>query len=100
MKHYLLLLLIPLLLPTQETYSQHIRTISGLVTCREDASPVEGVAIYAKGAQKISGSQPDGMYYLEVSDKDSILVFKHNEFQTREVRLTSNTEYNIALDKG
>ncbi|MBS1664130.1 MAG: redoxin domain-containing protein [Bacteroidetes bacterium] len=100
MKHYLLLLLIPALLPTQKTYSQHVRTISGLVTCHEDASPLEGVLVYAKGTQKASGSQQDGMYYLEVSDKDSILIFKHNEFQTQEIKLTACSEYNIALDKG
>ncbi|HEY6902067.1 MAG TPA: redoxin domain-containing protein [Puia sp.] len=98
MKHYLPLLILAFL-STQKTYSQHTRTISGLVTCKEDASPLEGVLVYTKGAQKISGSQQDGMYYLEVSDKDSVLIFKHNEFQTQEIKLTSNTEYNIALNK-
>ncbi len=76
------------------------RLICGLVTSREEGTPLEGVAVSVKGTNNISGSQQDGMYYIEVSDRDSVLVFWLDEFRSREIRLTTANNYNIALDKG
>lgn len=75
-------------------------TVSGLVTSREDAAPLEGVVVAVKGGKSLSGTQQDGMYYVEVSATDSVLVFSLNEFQTQEIKLTNSTEYNVSLCKG
>jgi peroxiredoxin len=98
-KLFYLLLLSGVVAP--ESYAQkHTRVVSGLVTSQEDAAPLEGVRVAVKGPGSLSGTQPDGMYYIEVGDTDSVLVFSFSEFQTQEVRLTKACEYNVALRKG
>ncbi len=76
------------------------RVISGLVSAADGSGPLEGVSISVKGAPITSGSQQDGMYYIEVPANDSVLIFSREEFQTTEVRLCANTEYNVALKPG
>ncbi|MHA4807489.1 redoxin domain-containing protein [Flavitalea flava] len=88
-------------LTTQHTQAQeHARTITGLVTSKDDAAPLEGVMVLAKGTGSSSGTQQDGMYYVQVNDKDSVLVFSLHEFQTQEVKITAGNLYNICLCKG
>ncbi|AXY73225.1 TlpA family protein disulfide reductase [Paraflavitalea soli] len=88
------------LLTWQTARAQHTgRTITGTVTAYEDTSPLEGVLIAVKGTDRVSGSQADGIYYIPVTDKDSVLVFSHNEFETQEIKLTAGNEYNIKLQK-
>lgn len=94
-RFYLFLLIY--LLTGQSLYAQqNSRTISGLVTT-EDSTPLEGVTISIKGAKKVSGSQADGIFYISATDKDSILVFSHPEYQTQEVKLSASTEYNVVM---
>ncbi|WP_315822756.1 carboxypeptidase-like regulatory domain-containing protein [Paraflavitalea speifideaquila] len=84
----------------QPVWSQSAsRTITGTVTSDEDTNPLEGVLVSVKGSNMVSGSQADGVYYIPVTTKDSVLVFSHSEFQTREVKLTGASEYNIVLHK-
>ena len=75
------------------------RVVSGLVTALEDKSAMPGVMVYVKGTKNISGTQQDGVYYIEVTPSDSVLVFRSEGYQTREVRLTSSCEYNVVLCK-
>lgn len=76
------------------------RTISGIITSQEDAAPLEGVTVIVKGSNRASGTQADGVYYINVSPGDSVLVFSYNDFQTQEVKLGSANEYNIILKRG
>jgi thiol-disulfide isomerase/thioredoxin len=79
-------------------YSQNnTRTISGLVTSFDDAAPLEGVQVSVKGSKRMSGSQIDGVYYIQITDKDSALVFSLGEFQPQEIKLSKVSEYNISL---
>ena len=75
------------------------RVISGLVTTQEEKVALPGALVYVKGTQNASGTQQDGVYYIEVSPVDSVLVFRYDGYQTREVRLTSACEYNVVLCK-
>lgn len=102
MIRWLSLLLIFSFFTTQKIYSQRAatRVVSGLVTCQEDGTGLPGVLVYSKGTKNNSGTQQDGMYYIEVTDRDSVLVFSLDEFQTREVRLTKADNYPIALVRG
>lgn len=75
------------------------RTLTGIVKSFDESSPLEGVAVYVKGTKHLSGSQPDGIYYINVSPRDSILVFEYEGFRTEEVRIASGTEYNVALKR-
>ena len=75
------------------------RVISGLVTTQEEKSALPGVLVYVKDTKNFSGTQQDGMYYIEVKAADSVLVFRSDGYQTKEVRLTSACEYNVVLCK-
>ena len=87
-------------LTAQVTTNHNARTISGSVTSQEDGSPLEGVVVRAKGSGTPSGTQADGMYYLPVSNKDSVVVFSLDGFQTQEVLLSAGNEYNVVLHRG
>jgi peroxiredoxin len=76
------------------------RVVSGQVICQEDGTGLPGVLVYSKGSKNSSGTQQDGMYYIEVTDRDSVLVFSLDEFQTREVRLTKADNYPVVLARG
>ncbi len=100
MLHKSLLLLLLTASITQAAWSQHAdRTITGTITADDDTSPLEGVLIAVKGTNRVSGSQADGIYYIPVTEKDSVLVFSHSEFETKEVKLAGGNEYNIKLQK-
>ena len=75
------------------------RIISGLVTTQEEKSALPGVLVYVKGTKNFSGSQQDGVYYIEVTGADSVLVFRYDGYQTKEIRLNSSCEYNVVLCK-
>jgi hypothetical protein len=80
--------------------AQHTsRTISGTITAAEDSSPLEGVSVTVKGTKTISGTQPDGIYYIPVTNKDSVLVFSHPSYLTAEIKLSESNEYNVSLHK-
>jgi hypothetical protein len=72
------------------------RIINGLVTC-EQSGPLEGVTIAVKGTNIVSGTQQDGIYYIEVPANDSVLTFSLSGYQTTEVKLTAGNEYNVVL---
>jgi peroxiredoxin len=94
------LLFVSLTLLVMSTLSQEsYRTISGVVTSSDEATPLEGVTVYARGSNKISGSQPDGSYFIQIGEHDSVLVFSYAEYVTEEIRLASQNECNIALRK-
>jgi peroxiredoxin len=83
--------------PTTASAQPTTRTISGQVTSQENGSPLEGVAVWAKGDTLPSGTMADGMYYLPICDKDSILVVSLDGFQPQEIRLTAASDYNVVL---
>lgn len=78
---------------------QPTRLVSGMVISGDGSGPLEGVAVAVKGTNIISGSQQDGMYYIEVPLNDSILVFAHDEYQTAEIKLAGGNEYHVVLNK-
>lgn len=99
MRISILFLLLALSGPSQ-AYPQPTRLVSGMVISGEGSGPLEGVAIGVKGTNIISGSQQDGMFYIEVPANDSILVFAYDEYQTTEIRLAGGNEYHVVLNKG
>ncbi|NCI49634.1 redoxin domain-containing protein [Sediminibacterium roseum] len=75
------------------------RIIRGVVTDALNSVPLEGVHILAQNSKLESGSQTDGIFTIPVSEKDSILVFKYDSYQTQEIRLSGNDEINVQLRK-
>ncbi|MES1221118.1 MAG: carboxypeptidase-like regulatory domain-containing protein [Bacteroidota bacterium] len=76
------------------------RTITGIVTSFEESSPLEGVRVAVKGSNNNSGTQADGIYYINISPRDSILVFSLPGYETKEVAVTKSNEYNVSLRAG
>lgn len=75
------------------------RNISGVVKSSEELTPLEGVTITIKGTKKISGTQPDGAFYIDVDKQDSVIAFTMPGFEPREIRLTASNDYAVVLIK-
>lgn len=82
-----------------EAFGQHrTKLITGIVVA-DDNTPLEGVMVRIKGTNRHSGSQPDGIYYIEVNSSDTALVFTRTGYNAGEIRLTGDAEYSIRLTK-
>jgi len=75
------------------------KLITGIVVESRTNTPLEGVLVTIKGSVARSGSQPDGIYYIEVAPTDTVLVFSRQGYKTSEVRIGGDSEYNIRLQK-
>lgn len=73
------------------------RTISGTIITADDNTPVEGVQVLVKGTNRTSGSQADGVFYIPVKEKDSVLTFTHADYEQQDVKLTTSNDYTITL---
>ena len=98
-----LLLLIALsLLTFQAAWAQ--RTVSGQVT-EDDGTPLQGVAVVAKGTNTGAFTDSDGQYSLDVPDGVTTLVFRYVGKQLQEVEITGSTmnvtmaDDNVYLDE-
>lgn len=99
MKKYVFFSLVAVSIVSMTTAQDHTRIIRGVVTDAANYSPLEGVQIIAKQSNLESGSQTDGIFTIPVSDKDSQLVFRFDEYETREVKLNGNSEVSVQLHK-
>jgi hypothetical protein len=101
MLHHCYLSLLFSVIVMQVASGQHASWfVSGMVTSQEDGAHLEGVTVKVRGSTSpasSSGSQQDGAYYVEVTDRDSVLVFSLEDYETKEVRLSVAKEYNVQL---
>ena len=75
------------------------RNVSGVVKSAEELTPLEGVTVTIKGTKKISGTQPDGAFYIDIENQDSIIVFNLQGFEPKEIRITESNDYPVVLTK-
>ncbi|HUS00329.1 MAG TPA: TonB-dependent receptor plug domain-containing protein, partial [Chitinophagaceae bacterium] len=82
---------------TQDAFAQH--TVSGSV---KDAtgSPLPGATILVKGRTTSTVSNASGSFSISVPDNSSILVISYVGYQTQEIRVGSNNNFDIALQSG
>lgn len=93
-----MLLLLSSILLAQSAISQaSSRTVTGLLTSAEDGAPLEGVRIVAKGSGAITGTLLDGVFYLPITDEDSILLLTRDDLIPKVIRLTTETDYSTQL---
>jgi hypothetical protein len=72
--------------------------LTGKVISFEEHAPIEGVTVQVKGTKNVSGTMYDGMYAIEISPVDSILVFSSEGYVPTEVRIIEDKkEYNVIL---
>lgn len=99
MKHtgVLLLVIIGISFLHMKKIDRTTRKISGQVLSINERLPLEGVSIFAKESKAVSGTQPDGYFYIQVAVNDSTLTFEKEGYMSREIRLGNQQEYNIEL---
>jgi TonB-dependent starch-binding outer membrane protein SusC len=73
------------------------RTITGMVTSKEDGSPVPGVNVLAKGTTRGTVTDVNGKYSLSVPDNVNTLVFSYVGFETQEIALGTSNQINVTL---
>ncbi|MHA4846028.1 carboxypeptidase-like regulatory domain-containing protein [Flavitalea antarctica] len=94
------LLILILLFGAGNLRAQHkLRNVTGVVKSAEELAPLEGVTVTIKGTRKVSGTQSDGAFYIDVSQQDSIFVFSLEGFQPKEIRITEANDYPVVLTK-
>lgn len=76
------------------------REVSGKVIGFDDSLPIEGVTVAIKGTHTTTGTQADGTFYLRLQTPgDSVLQFSASGYQTKELKLTSRNDYDVALTR-
>ena len=69
---------------------------SGTVVDNEN-NPLIGVTVTVKGTKTIAVTDMDGHFYINVPNKNSVLVFNYLGFKTQEVKVGSDINFNIQL---
>ncbi|VXB54410.1 SusC/RagA family protein [Flavobacterium sp. 9AF] len=79
-------------------YAQNERIkITGTVVDSEDKLPIPGVNIYEKGTKNGQSTNFDGIFTLELTNPNAILVFSYIGYQTKEIQLNGQTKLNVNL---
>ena len=95
MKQYLCMLLISFwVMPDVQAQS---RIIKGNVTGANDNQALPGVSVVIKGTQKGTITNAEGIYQLEVSDANTVLVFSYVGYQPQEIAAGNKTEVSVSL---
>ena len=71
-----------------------MRIISGTVT--ENAEPVSGVSVFQKGKHAVAFTNASGIYQVQVTGDNPVLVYRHPDFPERQVTLGNKIVVNIA----
>lgn len=70
--------------------------INGKVISADESSPLEGATIILKGTKNATGTMPDGAFSLSAANNDTLVVSLQG-YETKEVKVTNETYYEIAL---
>lgn len=100
MRHQLMKFLgLASLLPLLASSQPGGQTISGVVNSDASGEWLEGVQVTAPVSGRISGTQADGVFYITISDKDSVLKFELPGYESAQLKLTGRTDYTVKLRK-
>ena len=55
--------------------------------------------LQVKGTNKSTGTQPDGTFSFSLSPDDKVLVFQLEGYQTEEVKISTQKEYDVVLKR-
>ena len=69
---------------------------SGTVVDNEN-NPLIGATVTVKGTKTIAVTDMDGHFYIDVPNKNSVLVFNYLGFKPQEVKVGSDINFNIQL---
>jgi TonB-linked SusC/RagA family outer membrane protein len=91
-----ILMLIVLMICVVQVFAQ-TRTVTGVVTSKEDGQTVPGVNVSIKGTTSGTVTDLKGYYSIKV-DSSSTLVFTFIGYQTVEIRVKDQEEINLAME--
>jgi TonB-linked SusC/RagA family outer membrane protein len=91
-----ILMLIVLMICVVQVFAQ-TRTVTGLVTSKEDGQTIPGVNVSVKGTTTGTVTDLKGYYSIKV-DTTSTLVFTFVGYQTVEIRVGDQEEINLAME--
>jgi TonB-dependent starch-binding outer membrane protein SusC len=91
------LLLLPMLLTYTFLYAQE-RTISGIVSSKEDNKPLPGVNVILKGTSQGTVTGADGTYRLSAPAEMDVLVFSFIGYVTQEVSVNGRSTIDMVLE--
>ena len=74
-------------------------TINGRVTSFEESLALEGVTVKVKGTQHVTGTQSDGTFSIDVTDSKQVLVFQLNDYETQEVSVGNQKDFDVVLKR-
>ena len=85
-----------LLLLSTQAYAQKV--ITGVVTSKDDGSPIAGVNVIAKGTSVGVTTGNDGQYSISVPPSATTLVFSFIGFVTQEVSIGESSTISVGMD--
>lgn len=98
MKKFISILAAFLLLIISTGFHHPAKVIQGKVISFSESFPLEGVTVQVKGTKNITGTQPDGIFAIEISPDDKVLVFSLQGYHTEEIKIVpGKPDYDIVL---
>ncbi|WP_158280756.1 SusC/RagA family TonB-linked outer membrane protein [Pararcticibacter amylolyticus] len=73
------------------------RVITGTVVSEDDGIPLPGVSVKVKGAARGVTTNANGYYSISVPGDGSVLQFAYVGFKTKEIAVSSGSEFNVKL---
>jgi TonB-linked SusC/RagA family outer membrane protein len=86
----------PIFSQANTNLSLEMKPITGIVTSAADGLPLIGVTVTVKGTTSGTITDVDGTFSLE-AEEGAVLVFSYTGFQTQELVVGSDNNYNIVL---
>lgn len=74
------------------------RLVSGTVTSQEDGTPVPGVNVLVQGTSKGTTTDADGLYSIQMSANENVLVFSFIGFKQAVVQVNGQTKLDVILE--
>ncbi|MDA3893776.1 MAG: carboxypeptidase-like regulatory domain-containing protein [Salinivirgaceae bacterium] len=96
MKKGTLIILLCLLMLSNFLNAQQL-TVTGTVTDGTNQFPLPGVTIFEQGTTNGTITNAEGMYTINASSKDAILLFSFIGFLTEEVMIEGRAEISLSL---
>lgn len=74
-----------------------MRVITGTVTDNTNNKPISGVTIFQEGSDTVATTNSSGIYRVQVSGENPVLVFKHPYYPERKVSLGDRVSVDVSL---
>lgn len=71
--------------------------VYGKVISAETSMGIEGVSVHVKGLKQYTGSEPDGLFTIDVPKDKNILILELKGYTTEEITITCSKAYDIVL---